>query len=40
LTYYDSEEGRWRLEAGEIELQVGNSSRCDFLSETVVCYED
>jgi beta-glucosidase len=40
LAYYDSEKHRWRLAAGEVELQVGSSSRCDFLSETIICYED
>jgi beta-glucosidase len=40
LAYYDSEKHRWRLAAGEVELQVGSSSRCDFLSETMICYED
>jgi len=40
IAYYDSEKHRWRLAAGEVELQVGSSSRCDFLSETMVCYED
>ncbi|RDE16708.1 MAG: glycosyl hydrolase [Candidatus Thorarchaeota archaeon] len=40
LAYYDGEKHRWRLAAGEVELHVGSSSRCDFLSETIVCYED
>jgi beta-glucosidase len=40
LAYYDSKKHAWRLAAGEVELHVGSSSRCDFLSETIVCYED
>ncbi len=40
LAYYDSEKHRWRLAAGDVELQVGSSSKSDFLSETIVCYED
>ncbi|MGY5854647.1 MAG: fibronectin type III-like domain-contianing protein [Candidatus Thorarchaeota archaeon] len=40
LAYCDTEKHRWRLAAGEVELQVGSSSRCDFLSETIICYED
>jgi beta-glucosidase len=40
LAYYDSENHRWLLAAGEVELLVGSSSRYNFLSETVVCYED
>jgi beta-glucosidase len=40
LAYYDSEKHRWHLAVGEVELQVGSSSRCNFLSKTVVCYED
>jgi beta-glucosidase len=40
LAHYDNEKHRWRLAAGEVELQVGSSSRCDFLSETMICYED
>ena len=40
LAYYDSKKHGWRLAEGEVELHVGSSSRCDFLSETIVCYGD
>jgi beta-glucosidase len=40
LAYYDDQKHRWSLAAGVVELQVGSSSRCDFLSKTIVCYDD
>ncbi|TFH03313.1 MAG: hypothetical protein E4H14_16870 [Candidatus Thorarchaeota archaeon] len=39
LSFYDVKTHGWRVVTGEMELLVGNSSRCDFLSETVVCFE-
>ena len=39
LTFYDVKKHGWRIITGEMELIVGNSSRCDFLSETIVCFE-
>ena len=39
LTFYDVERHGWRMASGEMELLVGNSSRSEFLSETIVCYE-
>ena len=40
LAYYNTEMHGWRLSAGEIELHVGSASRCEFLSETMVCYDE
>ncbi|MFW9955872.1 MAG: beta-glucosidase [Candidatus Thorarchaeota archaeon] len=40
LAFYDSSKHMWRLEKGDIELQVGSASRCNFLSKTIICYED
>jgi len=40
LAFYDVRKQDWRISSGEVELLVGNSSRCEFLSETIVCYED
>ena len=40
LAFYDAKKHDWRMSSGEVELLVGNSSRCEFLSKTIVCYED
>jgi len=40
LAFYDVKKHDWMVSSGEVELLVGNSSRCEFLSETIVCYED
>jgi beta-glucosidase len=40
LAFYDVESHRWKMTSGEVMLLVGNSSRCEFLSETIICYED
>ncbi len=40
LAFYDVKKHGWRLASGEVELQAGSASRCDFLSETIVCSKD
>ncbi|MFX1484199.1 MAG: glycoside hydrolase family 3 C-terminal domain-containing protein, partial [Promethearchaeota archaeon] len=37
FSYYDAKNHEWRAASGEYELLVGDSSRCKFLSETIVC---
>ena len=39
LSYYDVKKHGWRAASGEFNLLAGISSRCEFLTETVVCYE-
>ena len=40
LAIYDVKKHRWRAATGEVELFAGNSSRSEFLSETIVCCEN
>jgi beta-glucosidase len=40
LKYYDTEQGEWRLEDGEIVVEVGSSSRDIHLSARVACKGD
>ena len=39
LAYYDVKKHGWRAASGEFNLLAGISSRCEFLTETIVCYE-
>ena len=40
LAFYDVKKHDWKMSSGEVDLLIGNSSRCEFLSETIICYED
>ncbi|MFW9848180.1 MAG: beta-glucosidase [Candidatus Thorarchaeota archaeon] len=40
LSYYDPEKQEWRMTTGDIMLQSGSSSRSEYLTETIDCYED
>ena len=39
LAYYDVKKHGWRAASGEFNLLAGISSRCEFLTETIVCCE-
>ena len=40
LAFYDVKKHDWRMSSEDVDLLVGNSSRCEFLSETIFCYGD
>ncbi len=40
LAFYNVEKHKWEMALGEVEFLAGTSSRCEFLSETIACFED